>query len=138
MLAFADMPRGEKFVQRLWKDIKAGNIKKIGHYTSKHFQGVANNQMFSRCEKLNFLKNLKISDYRFTDIRTTEGEKVITVTYQVFVTSAPQIKQQPVPDLPGFIESRLDVWKKYDGKWKWVADAALLMGVGATPPISEN
>jgi hypothetical protein len=120
LLAFGDTPRGEALLNRLWKDMKAGNVKKIRHYTSDHFQATSPFGTFNRDQEMNFLKSLKIKSYRLFDVKVTEGENVITIWYKACVHEilggAPPYSEMTV------ISRRIAVWKKCGNTWKWVAE----------------
>ena len=120
MLAFADTPRGEKLTNMLWRDIQTKRIKKIGHYTSKQFQGANPDQILKRSQELQALKEIPTIDhFQLSEVETTQGENVITVTYLIVINFVP-INGNPV--LPS---SRriIDVWKKDGHKWKWASEA---------------
>ena len=124
IVAFADTPRGEKLLERLWKDMQEGQVKKIARYTSDEFQGAWHHGFTTKKQMLHFLKHYKISNYRLSDVQTTQGKNIITVTYRAWVSAT---FEENTPKLPeeGFRSWRLAVWKKVGDKWKWVADAKI-------------
>jgi hypothetical protein len=120
MLGFADTSMGEKLTFMLWKDIQAKHIKKISHYTSKHFQAANPTLILTRSQFLQGIKDLlPVDNYQLLNVQTTQGEDVITVTYLVSTFSV------PVDSLPSIQSSKtvLDVWKKVNDKWKLVSEA---------------
>ena len=118
-LAFADVPRGEKLVQRLWKDMQESNVDAIKQYTSKNFQSLHWFGAFNRYQELDLIKNLHIVSYELRDIKATQGDNCIVVTYNVLVTESIQESQFTS------LAPRLSVWKKVGNEWKWVAHANL-------------
>lgn len=128
MLAFADSSRGEKLLVRLWQDMQEGSVDKIAGYTSKQFHGDCPFNKLNSYRMLLFLEHLKIYYYKLSDIRVTEGEKVITVTYHVEMCARMKgMCAEPARCRDGLLCSdRLDVWKKIDGKWLWAAEAVLI------------
>jgi hypothetical protein len=119
VLSFADTPRGEKLVENLWKDIKEGNIEKIKEYTSKEFQATDQNSTYNRSEELDVIKTLEIHWYELSNIRTTQGENVIVVTYSLNALAGPDVNEVNING------PLLSMWKKLDNEWKWVAHADL-------------
>lgn len=120
-LAFADMSTGEKLVYRLWKDMKEGHIKKIKEYTSKNFQSLDEAGRYNRCQELQRIKNMSINTYTLTDMTVTKGENIIVVTYIASVATQPEGPESQT--------QRLEVWKKIDGEWKWVACVTFILPV---------
>jgi hypothetical protein len=130
MLAFADIPKGEKLTKMLWRDIKAKHINKIAHYTSELFQAADADKIFNRRQMLFNLKTFSpIDHYQILNLETTQGEKVITVIYLVTIFLV------PVNDV-NFQTSRevIDVWKKQDGKWTWASEGYITIPTKSIGP----
>jgi hypothetical protein len=121
VLSFADTPRGEKLVERLWKDIKEANIEQIKEYTSQEFQATDFNTTYNRYEELEYIKALEVQGYELSDIKATQGEKVIVVTYSLQAIVGMGMLQRTITG------PLISMWKKQDDHWKWVAHADLTL-----------
>ncbi len=146
-LGLADIPRGERLVHRLWRDMQARNIVKIKEYTSKEFQAfgfLIPNEGFiigiikpallvgivplNRFQELDQIKQTNIQTYNLHQIKATEGEDIIVVTYIADVTELIQYQ-------PFHVSSpQMSVWKRFGDQWKWVSQAALVV---PTPGIAR-
>lgn len=119
VFAFAGAPRGVQLVQRLWEDMKAGNVSKIEHYTSWKFQSVHETGRADRSGELDIIKNLNMTDYTLSDIKATMTHNVIIVSYTAQVTRI--ISGQTITT----IAPRLSTFSKINGKWLWTSHANL-------------
>jgi hypothetical protein len=132
VLGLADIPLGEKLVQRLWRDMKARKVEKIKEYTSEEFQalglGVSNLAIggglgggLNRFQELDLIENSNIISYKLSNLTSTQGVNLIVVTY---IADVVEMSHQLLP-----VEStapRVTVWKKFEDGWKWIAQADLL------------
>lgn len=122
-VVFAGQGKGEKLLNRLWEDLKAGKIDKVEHYTSKHFQAITLSGFSNRTDFLNFYRQITILGYTISDVKVTEGEKVIVVTYKGSVNAT----CNNVVKKPSFVTKNdtgplwMEVFKKFGKKWRWVA-----------------
>lgn len=116
VLTFAGAPLGEHLTKQLWKDINAGKIEKITHYTSKNFQFIVNNYLALKFFWPQYLTNLHTvlngKTYKFLQIQVTRRDHVITVSYVVTISDPTSIESE------GQTLQILDVWKKINGTWK--------------------
>lgn len=113
---FAGASRGEQLVQKLWKDLKEGNIEKIRHYTSWKFQAVHGGHVGDRKGFLEIQKQIHVLAYELSNITASMSQDTIVVTYQAKVTS--QIGQHVI-ETQGL---NMSVFRKIDGKWTWMAN----------------
>lgn len=121
VFAFADSSTGEKLLNRLWKDFKEGNVKKIKEYTSAKFQSVHYDGARDRKGELQLIANLHLQSYTLTDKKFTREHNVLIITYTANVVE--MINNQPVSKQA----PRMSIFEKIDGKWKWIAHASLVV-----------
>ena len=119
VFVFADGSKGEKLLDRLWKDMKEGNVKAIKKYTSFDFQSVHYDGARDRHGELQLIANLHLQAYSLTSIKVTEEKNVLIITYLAQVQE--MINGQPVTST----SPRLSAFEKVKGKWKWIAHASL-------------
>lgn len=122
-VVFAGHGKGEKLLNRLWEDLAAGKIKKVEHYTSKEFQALVFGNVINRRDFLNFFRLIHIDSYKIENLKITQGEKVIVATYQGTVTASCNngIKKVSFVAKTSDPTWKMDVFKKFGKKWKWVA-----------------
>jgi hypothetical protein len=120
LFAFADTSKGEKLLNRLWKDMKEGNVKAIKKYTSPKFQAVHYDGARNRCQELQLIANLHMQFYSLSDIKITKEHNVYIISY--FAEVDELINGQPVSRTT----PRLTIFEKVDDHWKWVAHASLV------------
>lgn len=121
LFAFADSSKGEHLLNRLWKDMKEGNVKAIKKYTTQKFQSVHFDGARDRSGELNLIANLHLQSYVLSNIKVTEEHNVIIITYlaqvQELINGAPVSTTAP----------RLTIFQKIKGDWKWISHASLVI-----------
>ena len=129
LLAFADTPKGEKLTIMLWNNIKVGNVERINHFTSQYFQAAGFDETISRGDWLQVFERFKENpiDPTLSDIKATQGENAITVTYRISYTIGGDVQLN-------IREALIDVWKKFDGKWKLVSEGIFPVSGPRPPP----
>ena len=120
-LSFAgENAKGYMLLNRLWKDMQAGNIKTIKNYTSEKFQSVHQDGARNRAQELKLIANLHLTAYQLTDVKITKDHNVFIISYVANATET--INNVPITAT----SPRLTVFEKHEGKWKWVANANLV------------
>ena len=116
---FAKSTTGEKLLNRLWSDMKNGNVECIKKYTSPKFQSVHYDGARTRCQELTLIANLHMTSYVLSEVKITKTEDLLIISYFANVTetinSVPSTTNTP----------RLTVFQKIHDKWKWVGHASL-------------
>ena len=112
--------KGEELLNQLWTDLKASDVDAIEKYISPEYQSVHEDGARNREEELELVKNLKLGDYTLTDIKITENDSMIVVTY--FVSVEETIAGKKLSSTPA---ARLSAWQKTDEGWMWIIHANL-------------
>lgn len=120
IIAFADCSKeayikGEKLLNRLWKDMKECHIKAIKNYSSKHFQSIHRDGVRNLWQELNLIKNLHIAEYTLSNISISKEHNVFIITYVATVLKDGE--EMPIR------ANRMTTFEKVDGHWKWTSHA---------------
>lgn len=116
----AEASKGEALETQMWEDMKHHNWSGVENNIADSFQAVHSFGTNNRAEELDLIKKLYLGSYKISDIKTTENDDTIIVTYLIAVSETIDDKRLSARPAP-----RLSVWKKIDGKWKWIAHANL-------------
>jgi len=120
MSLFSEISLGEKLETQMWEDMKHANYKAIEEKIAKEFQSVHTFGALTREAEIELIKELYLGSYEISDLKVTENQDTIVVTYLISVREKienHQLSQKPAP--------RMSVWKKNNGEWQWIAHANL-------------
>lgn len=130
VLSFAGAPRGEKLEKWLWKQVSQGYLQKVEKHTSREFQGFYPLAVFNRAKEMKVLKHHKLVPCSFHNMRVTEGENSIVVTYEALSVSTDTNNTKGFgSDLQKQSVQCMSTWKKIEHTWKWVAHAEVPFNV---------
>jgi hypothetical protein len=115
----AEHSKGEKLLNRFWKDMKEGHVKAIKKYTSPQFQSEHWNGACNRAQELNLIANLNLTSYSLSSVKITEEHNVLIISYLAEVNET--INNQVINST----SPRLTIFEKVHDKWKLVAHANL-------------
>jgi hypothetical protein len=116
----AEMSLGEKLETQMWEDMKYQNFSAVESNIADHFQSIHTFGALTRDEEIKLIKDLYLGSYQISNVKVTENENTIVVTYMIAVQEKIQnitLSAKPAP--------RMSVWQKIDGKWQWIAHANL-------------
>lgn len=119
IFAFADAPKEQRLLNRLWNDMKEGHVKAIKKYTCEDFQSLHFDGARNRCQELYLISNLHMQSYSLTNVVVTKGHNLLIFSY--IATVQELIGGQPIVGSA----PRLTIFEKVDGKWKWVSHASV-------------
>lgn len=111
---------GEKLLYQLWANMKKPDIEMLQKTTAEGFQAVHQNGANTREQEIELIKGLKLGKYTLSNIKITRNGPVIVATYLISVEET--IEGKRLSKKPA---SRLSVFLKTDGGWKWIAHANL-------------
>ena len=120
MSLFSEISLGEKLETQMWEDMKHANYKAIEEKIAKEFRSVHTFGALTREAEIELIKELYLGSYEISDLKVTENQDTIVVTYLISVREKienHQLSQKPAP--------RMSVWKKNNGEWQWIAHANL-------------
>lgn len=117
---FSEISLGEKLETQMWEDMKHRNFTDVEKNIADKFQSIHSFGALSREGEIALIKDLYLGSYEITDLKVTENEDTLVVTYLISVKE--KIKNQDLSEKPA---PRLSVWQKFDDKWKWIAHANL-------------
>ena len=109
---------GEKLVHRLWQNVQDHKISTIEKYISPEFQETVPSLQIRRntSQELKSLSETNITSFTIRSLKTTHLRHTLITSY--FAQFNQIVDGIPV-SFPSTI--RLSVWRKVDGKWKWIA-----------------
>lgn len=116
----ADISTGEKLETQMWEDMKHQNFTAVESKIAQEFQSIHSFGALTREAEIDLIKNLNLGSYEISNFKVTESGDTLVVTYFIAVKEKIDNKQ-----LSGKPTSRLSVWKKIEGQWKWIAHANL-------------
>ncbi len=117
---FSEISLGETLETQMWEDMKHANYKAIEEKIANEFQSVHTFGTLTRDAEIELIKKLYLGNYEISDLKTTENQDTIVVTYLISVREKidnHQLSEKPAP--------RMSVWKKNNDKWQWIAHANL-------------
>ena len=127
---------GEKLVKDFWKWTVEKRIHKIASTISPSFQGMYMSSLcaqtgdfFTKAQELQFLRNLNITSFVLSNIKTTKNHHALVVTYNAQLFSP---AQAPVGmDLPNPYANYHEIFTyfKHEGKWKLISVSFFPYGV---------
>jgi hypothetical protein len=117
---FSDASIGEKLETQMWEDMKHRNFAAVEQNIAKEFQSIHTFGALTREAEIDLIKDLNLGSYEITQLKATENDDTIVVTYMIAVRE--KIENQELSNKPA---PRLSVWKKINGKWQWIAHANL-------------
>jgi hypothetical protein len=126
VLIFADTSKGEKLLNRFWRDMKEGRVEAIKKYTSPKFQSVHYDGARTKAQELNLIANLHMTSYALTQVKITKEHNVFIISYFAQVTET--INGLPITSNT----PRLTIFKDIHDSWKLVAHANLSVPLVAT------
>lgn len=116
----AEVSLGEKLETQMWEDMKYHNFTAVESNIAEKFQSVHSFGALTRDEEIKLIKDLYLGSYNISDVKVTENENTLVVTYMIAVQEKIQnvtLSAKPAP--------RMSVWQKINGKWQWIAHANL-------------
>ena len=119
---FADMPQGEMLERQLWEDIAAGKWENVKNQLAPCFQLVNNMGAHDQSEIDTTIKNFKAANLGFSDFKITECENLLIISY--ILQSKITLGEKCVISK----DTRLSVWQKINGVWRWAAYANVTPG----------
>lgn len=137
MSLFSEISLGEKLETQMWEDMKHANYKAIEEKIAKEFQSVHTFGTLTREAEIELIKKLYLGTYEISDLKTTENQDTIVVTYLISVKE--KIENQQLSEKPA---PRMSVWKKNNGEWQWIAHANLKViptnQLKVNPPVHKK
>jgi hypothetical protein len=114
------MSQGEMLERQMWEDIKTQNWDGIENHIASSFQSIHQDGARGKAEEMTLIKKLAIGDYSITDMKVTECEDAIIVTYMIAVPETIDKQRLSINPAP-----RMSVWQNNSGVWQWIAHANL-------------
>lgn len=117
---FADATEGEALEKKVWDSTKNQEWNELEKLISPYFQLALMDGVFNKEQYFSRVKKMEIGDFTISNFKITEGQNSMVITYDVGVTETIDGKKISSK------ASRLSVWEKSDGTWKWIAHAVLI------------
>jgi hypothetical protein len=116
---FAEISQGEVLETKFWQDIKDQKWSEVESRIAPYFQSVQPDGVHNKDQELAAIKNLNVTNFILSDVKTTGDKDILVVTY--VITLAETLKEQRLVANA----YRLSVWQNNNGNWQEIAHANL-------------
>jgi hypothetical protein len=108
-------------LERMWWDqVKNVDMDGLKKTVSPNYQQVLNIGAQDRNQWLEIVKNLKLKDYKIDNLKATQSDNVLIVSYTIVTKEF--INGKELSNKPQY---RLDVWQKTTAGWQVISHANL-------------